>query len=130
MPRALVVDEMNLGKGVTSVAAAMICKLLTEKVVMRLLLSTLGGNTNAEWASMGQKNFPRMIGDWQKWYLSWRHNSVPRYFITILNTQLPGYHALTFALEPILVVTMPGVVETFTRVSDEMTYRTKFKLID
>jgi hypothetical protein len=63
MPRALVVDEMNLGKGVTSVAAAMICKLLTEKVVMRLLLSTLGGNTNAEWASMGQKNFPWMIGD-------------------------------------------------------------------
>ena len=34
------------------------------------------------------------------------------------------------ALEPILVVTMPGVAETIRRVSDEMTYGTKFNLID
>ena len=34
MPGALVADEMELGKTFTSVAAAMICQLLTDKVVM------------------------------------------------------------------------------------------------
>jgi len=41
MTGALVADEKGLGKTFTSVAAAMICKLLTEKVVMRLPLSSL-----------------------------------------------------------------------------------------
>jgi hypothetical protein len=45
MPGALVPDEMGLGKTFTSVAAAMICKLLTEKVVMGLPLLILWGNT-------------------------------------------------------------------------------------
>jgi len=36
---ALVADEMGLGKTFTSVAAAMLCKLVTEKVVMGLPLS-------------------------------------------------------------------------------------------
>jgi hypothetical protein len=39
MPGALVADEMSLGKTSTSVAVAMIYKLLTEKVVMSLPLS-------------------------------------------------------------------------------------------
>jgi hypothetical protein len=39
MPGALVVDEMGLGKTFTSVAATMICKLVTEKVVMGLAVS-------------------------------------------------------------------------------------------
>jgi len=43
---------MGLGKTVTSVAAAMICKLLTGKVVMGLPLSILWGNTIAEWVNM------------------------------------------------------------------------------
>jgi len=34
MPGALVADEMGLGKTFTSVAVAMLCKLVTEKVVM------------------------------------------------------------------------------------------------
>jgi len=38
-----VADEMGLGKTFISVAAAMICKLLTEKVVMGLPLSILWG---------------------------------------------------------------------------------------
>ena len=38
MPGALVGDEMGLGNYFTSVAAAMICKLRTEKVVMGLPL--------------------------------------------------------------------------------------------
>jgi len=48
MPGALVADEMGLGKTFTSVAAAMLCKLVTEKVVMGLPLSILWGNTLEE----------------------------------------------------------------------------------
>jgi hypothetical protein len=39
MPRVLVADEMGLGKTFTSVAVAMLCKLVTEKVVMESPLS-------------------------------------------------------------------------------------------
>ena len=39
MAGALVADGMGLGKTFTSVAAAMLCKLVTEKVVMGLQLS-------------------------------------------------------------------------------------------
>ena len=48
MPGALVVDEMGLGKTFTSVGAAMLCKLVTEKVVMGLPLSIVWGNTLEE----------------------------------------------------------------------------------
>jgi len=41
MPGELMADEMGLGKTFTSVAAAMLCKLVTEKVVMGLPLSIL-----------------------------------------------------------------------------------------
>ena len=39
MPGALVADEMGLGKTFTSVAAAMLCELVTEQVVIGLPLS-------------------------------------------------------------------------------------------
>jgi hypothetical protein len=39
LPGALEEDKMGLGKTFTSVAAAMLCKLVTEKVVMGLPLS-------------------------------------------------------------------------------------------
>jgi len=45
MPAALVADKMGLGNTITSVAAPMICKLLTEKIVMGLPLSNVWGNT-------------------------------------------------------------------------------------
>jgi hypothetical protein len=45
MPGVQVGDKMGLGKTVTSLAAAMLCKLVTEKVVMGLPLSILWGNT-------------------------------------------------------------------------------------
>jgi hypothetical protein len=48
MPGALVVDEIGLGKTFTSVAAAILCKLVTEKVVMGLPLSILWWNTPEE----------------------------------------------------------------------------------
>jgi len=41
MPEALVSDEMGLRKTFTLVAAAMLCNLATEKVVMRLPLTIL-----------------------------------------------------------------------------------------
>jgi hypothetical protein len=39
LPGALEADKMGLGKTFTSVAAAMLCKLVTENVVMGLPLS-------------------------------------------------------------------------------------------
>jgi hypothetical protein len=48
MPEALVVAEMGLRKTFTSVAAAMLCKLVTEKAVMGFPLSILWGNTLEE----------------------------------------------------------------------------------
>jgi len=44
MPAALVADEMGLGTTFTWVAAAMLCKFVTEKVVMGLPLSNLWEN--------------------------------------------------------------------------------------
>jgi len=109
MPRALVADEMGLGKTFTLVAAAMICKLLTEKVVMGLPLSILWGNTLAEWVNMVQNDFPGIVGEEQEWYPLQRLNSVARRLLEI-QTTLPHRHpALRSAHEPILVVTMPGV---------------------
>jgi hypothetical protein len=40
-----------------------------------------------------------------------------------------GHPEVTSALEPIMVITMSRVVETFKSVIDEMTYGTNFKLI-
>ena len=48
MPGAVVADEMGLGTPFTLVAVAMLCKLVTEKVVMGLPLSMLWGNTLEE----------------------------------------------------------------------------------
>jgi len=70
MPGGLVADEMGLAKTFTSVAAAMLCKLLTEKVVMWLPLSILWGNTPEEWVNMVQNNYPRIINEeWESFLL-------------------------------------------------------------
>ena len=130
MPGALLEDEMGLGKTFPSVAAVMIRKQLTEKVVMGLLLSTLWGNTHEEWVSIAQKNFPGIIGEERAWYPLWRQNSVPHRFSKIQSTPLQGHTALISSFEPILVVTMPGVAETFKSVIDEMTSGTNCKLIN
>jgi len=130
MPGALVADEMCLGKTFTSVAAAMICKLLTEKVVMGLPLSILWGNTLEEWVNLAQNDFPGIIGDEREWYPLRRQNSVPRRLSEIHSTPPQGHPALTSAFEPILGVTMHGVAETFKSVIDEMTYGTDFILIN
>ena len=130
MPGALVVDEMGLGKTFTSVAVAMLCKLVTEKVEMGLPLSILWGNTLEEWVDLAQNNFPGIIGDEREWYPLQRQNSVPRRLLGIQSTPPQGYPALTSAVEPILVVTMPGVAQMMNSVINEMTYGTDFKLIN
>ena len=129
-PGALVVNEMCLGKTVTSVAAAMICKFVTEKVVMGLPLSILWGNTLEEWVILVHNNFPSIVCEERKWYLLQRLNSVPRCLLEIQTTLPHGDPALISAHEPILVVTMPGVAETFKTVIDEMSHGTDFKLVN
>jgi len=57
-------------------------------------------------------------------------NSVPCRLLEIQSTPPHRDPALISALEPILVVTMPGVAETFKSVIDEMTHGTDFKLIN
>jgi len=52
MPGVLEADEMGLGKMFASLGAAMICKLLTEKFVMGLPLSTLWVNTLDRWVNL------------------------------------------------------------------------------
>jgi SNF2 family DNA or RNA helicase len=64
-----VADEMGLGKTFTSVAAAMLCKLLTEKVVMELPPSILWGNTLDEWVILADNNFPGIVGEEREWNL-------------------------------------------------------------
>jgi len=78
MPGALVADEMGLEKTFTSVAAAMLSKLFTEKVVMGLPLSILWGNTLEEWVILARNDFPGIVGEEREWYLLQSLNSVPR----------------------------------------------------
>jgi hypothetical protein len=50
--------------------------------------------------------------------------------LQIQSTPPHEHPALISALEPILVVTMPGVAETFKSVIDEMTHGTDFKHVN
>jgi hypothetical protein len=130
MPVALVADEIGLGKTFTLVAAAMICTLLTEKVVMGLPLSILWGNTLAEWVILAQNDFPRIIGEQREWYPLQRHNLMPGSLIAIQKTPPQVHPVLTSTLEPLLVGTMPRVAETFKSVIEEITFATDFKPIN
>jgi len=130
MPGALMADEMGLGKTFTSVAAAMLCKLVTEKVVMGLPLSILWGNTLEEWVILVHNDFPSIVSEERVWYPLQRLSSVPHRLLEIQSTPPHGHPALISALEPILVVTMPRVAETFKSVIDEMTHGTDFKLVN
>jgi len=58
-----VADEMGLRKTFTSVAAAMLCKLVTEIVVMGLPLSILWGNTLEEWVILAPNDFPGIVSE-------------------------------------------------------------------
>jgi len=130
MPGALVTDEMGLGKSFTLVAVAMLCKLVTEKVVMGLPLSILWGNTLEDWVILVHNDFPGIVGEEQEWYPLQRLNSVPRRLLEIQSTPPHQHPALISALELILGVTMPGVAETFKSVIDEMTHGINVKLVN
>jgi len=108
----------------------MLCKLMTEKVVMGLPRPILWENTLQEWVNLTQNNFPQNICEEHELYPLRRHISVPHSLSEIQSTPPEGHPALTSAFEPILVVTMPTVAETFKSVIDKMTYGTDFKLVN
>jgi len=62
-------DELGLGKTCTLVAAAMLCKLVPEKVSMGLPLSILWENTLEEWVILAHNDFPGIVGEEREWYL-------------------------------------------------------------
>ena len=130
MPGALVADEMGLGKTFTSVAAAMLGTLVTEKVVMGLPLSILLGNTLEEWVILADNDFSGIVGEEREWYLLQRVNSVPCRLLEIQTTPPHGYPAFISAHEPILVVIMRRVAETFKTDIDETTHGTDLKLVN
>jgi hypothetical protein len=130
MPGALVADGIGLGMTVTWIAAAMLCKLVTEKAVMGLPLSILWGNTLQEWVIWGHNVFPGIVGKEREWYLLQRLNFVPHRLLVIQTTPPHGVPASESALEQILLVTMPRVAETFKTVIDKITHVTKFKLVN
>ena len=129
LPGTLVADEMGLGKTSTSVAVAMLCQLVTEKVVMGLPLSILWGNTLEECVILAHDDFPSIVGEEREWYQLQRLHFVPRRLLAIQATPPHWYLAHVTALEPILVVTIPGVAETFKTVIDKIISGTKFNLV-
>jgi hypothetical protein len=130
MPGALVAGEMGLGKTFTSVAAAMHCKLVTEKVVMELPLSIIWGKYLEEWVFLAQNNFPGIDSEQREWYLLQRLNSVPHHLLLIQTTPSLSHAALVTALDPILGVTMPRVAETVQTFINGMIHGTNFELVN
>jgi hypothetical protein len=128
MAGALVADDIGLGKTFTSVAVAMLCKLVTEKVAMGLPLSILWVNSLEEWVILARNDFPGIVGEEREWYLLQRSNSVPRHLLEIQTTPPHRRSALVSALELISVVTMPRVAVTFKTLIDKMTHGTEWKL--
>jgi hypothetical protein len=55
---------------------------------------------------------------------------MPCRLLEIQTTPTHSHPALVSGLEPILVVTMPGVAEMFKTLIDEMTHATDFKLVN
>jgi hypothetical protein len=66
MPGALGADEIGLGKTFTSVAAGIICKLVTKNVLFGLPLSTLWGTTLEHWVILAHTNVPGNLSEEQE----------------------------------------------------------------
>jgi len=111
---------MGISKTLTSVAAAMIRKVLTENVSVILLVSMLWGNTTDEWVNIAQNDNPGIIGDECEWYPFQSLNSVPHYLLEIQTTPPLGYRVLTSAHESILYIPMNRVSEILKSVIDEI----------
>jgi hypothetical protein len=63
MPGAQGVDGMGLGKTFTSGAAAMLCKLVTEKDEMGLPLSIVWENSFKEWVILAHNDLPSIVSE-------------------------------------------------------------------
>jgi SNF2 family DNA or RNA helicase len=68
MPGVLVADEMGLGKTFASVAVAMLCKLVIEKIVMGLPLSILWENTLEQWVILAHNDSCSIVGEERECY--------------------------------------------------------------
>jgi hypothetical protein len=83
MPGGLVANEIDLGKTFSSVAAAMLWKLVTEYHVMVLPLSIVWGNTIAEWVILADNNVPGIVSEEWERYPFQMLNSVPHHLLEI-----------------------------------------------
>jgi hypothetical protein len=109
IPGALALGEMGCENTFTWVAAAMLCKLVTEKIIMGLPLSIVWGNTHEECVILADNNFPGIVGYKWEWYLLQRLNSLLCRQLEIQTTPPHRHPALISAHEQILLVTMPRV---------------------
>jgi len=83
-----------------------------------------------EWVILAHNDFRSIVGEEQEWYSLPKLNSVPRRMLEKQATLSHGDPPLITAHEPLLVVPMPGVAETFKTVIDEMPHGTDFKLVN
>jgi hypothetical protein len=118
---------MGLRKTFTSVAAAMLCKLLTDKLLMGLPLSILWANTLEEGVILAYNDFSSIVGEEREWYPVKRLNSVSRVPLEIQSTPPHWHRKLISELEPIRVVTMSVVSESIKIVIKEKTHPTNFQ---
>lgn len=123
-------DGMGLRVTSTSVVVATIYNWLTLMVLMGLPLSILLGDTLKKWLNMAQNNYPGSISTRREWHPLKILNSVPRHLLQIQTTSPQRHPTLTSALEPILVVSMPGVAESFKSDIQKMTYTPDFNLVN
>jgi len=79
---------------------------------------------------MVPNNYPGVVSEEWKWYPLQRLNPVPPHVLENRTTQSQGHPALTSTIEPILVVTIRRVAETFKIVIDQMTSRADFKQVN
>jgi len=119
--------KLVLGKIFTSMAAAVICKLLTKNVVVGLPLSTLWGNTLEQWVHMAQKDYLSIISEECERDPLRRLNSVPLHCLEVPTIPPLGYLAHTLALEWIPVIPLRKVAETFMTVIHNTKYGTDLK---
>jgi len=96
---------------------------------MGLPLSILWGNTVEEWVIFAQNAFPGIVSEEQEWYPLQGLNSVPRHLLEIPTTPPHWHPAHILTLQPIMVVTMPGVAKALKSVIDKMTHATNFKCV-
>ncbi|KAF8544412.1 hypothetical protein BDD12DRAFT_801333 [Trichophaea hybrida] len=130
MPGALLAEEMGLGQTHTSLAAAMCCKLQTEKVVFGQPLSILWGQTLDEWINQVQNDYPTVPPEERGWYPLTKKNPVPHWLLKMKTTLSYVHICLVLAHKSILIVTLPGICKTFKSVIKDMSYNTDFTIID